>query len=40
MDFESSDAITSLFESEEYAALIPARDQRFSKMNILLTHAM
>ena len=40
MDFESNEAITNLFESEEYAALIPVRDQGFIEMNILSTHEM
>lgn len=40
MDFDSDDAITAMFESEDYAALIPARDRGFSEMNILLTHEM
>ena len=40
MDFDSDEAITALFESEEYAALIPIRDQGFAEMNILLTHGM
>ena len=40
MDFDSDEAITALFESDEYAALIPVRDQGFAEMNILLTHEM
>ena len=40
MDFDSDEAITGLFESDEYAALIPVRDQGFTEMNILLTHEM
>ena len=40
MDFDSDEAITELFESDEYAELIPMRDQGFAEMNILLTHAM
>ena len=40
MDFDSAEAITSMFESEEYAALVPARDRGFAEMNILLTHEM
>jgi uncharacterized protein (DUF1330 family) len=40
MDFESSDAISKLFDSEEYASLVPARDQGFSEMNILVTRGM
>ena len=40
MDFDSDETITKLFESDEYAALIPMRDQGFAEMNILLTHEM
>jgi uncharacterized protein (DUF1330 family) len=40
MDFDSDEAITALFESDEYAALVPMRDQGFAEMNILLTHRM
>jgi uncharacterized protein (DUF1330 family) len=40
MDFDSDEAITGLFESDEYAALIPVRDRGFTEMNILLTHEM
>lgn len=40
MDFDSDEAITTLFESDEYAALIPARDQGFTEMNILFAHEM
>jgi len=40
MDFDSDEKIIELFESDEYAALIPARGQGFKEMNILLTHAM
>ena len=40
MDFDSDDAITRLFESDEYAPLIPVRDKGFAEMNILLTHEM
>ena len=40
MDFDSDEAITELFESDEYAALIPMRDQGFTEMNILLTNEM
>ena len=40
MDFDSDEAITALFESDEYAALIPVRDQGFAEMNILLTHEL
>ena len=40
MDFDSAAAITAMFESDEYAALIPMRDRGFAEMNILLTHEM
>ena len=40
MDFNSMDAITRMFDSEDYAALIPVRDKGFSEMNIQLTHGM
>jgi uncharacterized protein (DUF1330 family) len=40
MDFDSADAITAMFESEDYAALIPMRDRGFAEMNILLTREM
>ena len=40
MDFESADAVTAMFESDEYGALIPVRDRGFEEMNILITHEM
>ena len=40
MEFDSTDAITGMFESNEYAALVPARDRGFAEMNILLTDEM
>ena len=40
VDFESGKTIAELFESEEYAALIPLRDQGFLEMDILSTHEM
>ncbi|MBT4099526.1 MAG: DUF1330 domain-containing protein [Gemmatimonadetes bacterium] len=40
MDFDSEDAITGMFESDDYAALVPVRDRGFSEMNILLTQEM
>ena len=40
MDFDSAEAITSMFESDDYAALVPVRDWGFSEMNILLTQQM
>ena len=40
MDFESADAVTATFESDEYRALVPVRDRGFAEMNILITHEM
>ena len=40
MDFDSADSISGMFESEDYAALVPVRDRGFSEMNILLTRDM
>ena len=40
MDFDSADAAESLFESDAYQALIPARDKGFAEMNILLAQGM
>ncbi len=40
MDFDSKDAVTSMFESDEYRALIPGRDRAFAQMNILLTQGL
>ena len=40
MDFDSDKAITTLFASDDYAALKPARDKGFAEMNILLSHEM
>ena len=40
MDFDSADAITTMFESDEYAALVAVRDRGFAEMNIQLTHEM
>ena len=40
MDFDSADAVTEMFESDAYAALVPARDRGFAEMNILLTRTM
>ncbi len=40
MDFESEAAISNMFESQEYAALVPARDRGFTEMNILVTGEM
>ncbi|OIO53775.1 MAG: hypothetical protein AUJ55_13265 [Proteobacteria bacterium CG1_02_64_396] len=40
MDFDSVEAITTMFASEQYTALIPMRDKGFSAMNILVTRNM
>ena len=40
MDFDSAETVTTLFESEEYAALIPTRDRGFAEMNIILTNEL
>ena len=40
MDFDSSDAIIGMFNSEAYAALVPIRDKGFKEMNIQLTQEM
>ena len=40
MDFDSAEAISAMFESDDYAALLPVRDRGFAEMNILLTHEM
>jgi uncharacterized protein (DUF1330 family) len=40
MDFDSADAVTEMFDSEEYAALVPVRNRGFAEMNILLTREM
>lgn len=40
MDFDSSDAVTELFESEAYADLITVRDKGFTEMNILVARDM
>ena len=40
MDFGSPEAITELFASDAYAALIPTRDTGFQEMNILMTRSM
>lgn len=40
MDFESADAVKTLFASDEYAELIPARDRGFAAMNIFLAQDM
>ena len=40
MDFDSAEAITTMFESDDYATLVPVRDRGFSEMNIQLTQEM
>ena len=40
MDFDSADAISGMFESEDYAALVPARNRGFTETNILLAGEM
>ena len=40
MDFDSADTITSMFESDEYKALVPVRDRGFADMNISLYQEM
>jgi uncharacterized protein (DUF1330 family) len=40
MDFDSVDSITEVFESAEYAALVPVRDRGFLDMTILVTEEM
>lgn len=40
MDFESADAVTELFESDDYAALVAVRDRGFKEMNILVAQEM
>ena len=40
MDFDSADAISSMFESDEYQALVQARDEGFAEMNIMLSQEM
>ena len=34
------EVFTGMFESEDYAALVPVRDRGFSEMNIVLTREM
>lgn len=40
MDFDSADAITEMFASEAYAALLPVRDKGFAELNILIASDM
>lgn len=37
MDFEDAATIRALFDSDEYQALIPVRNEGFSDMNIYIT---
>lgn len=36
MEFKSADAIKAMFESNDYAELIPVRNKGFAEMNILI----
>ena len=40
MDFDSSDSVTAVLESDDYAALVPVRDRGFTEMNIMLADEM
>jgi uncharacterized protein (DUF1330 family) len=40
MDFESAEALTDLFASDAYQALIPDRDKGFSSVDILVTETL
>ena len=40
MDFPSVDAVTAMFDSDAYQALVPTRDRGFCEMNILVTASM
>lgn len=40
MDFPSAQAVTDLFASDAYAALVPTRDKGFKAMNILVGQPM
>ena len=40
MDFDSADEVAGMFESEDYAALVPVRDKGFAAMSIQLTREM
>ena len=37
MDFENAEAITDVFASDDYQALVADRDKAFSKLEILVT---
>ena len=40
MDFESAEAITEMFDSDDYKALVETRDRGFTEMNILVAQEM
>jgi uncharacterized protein (DUF1330 family) len=40
MDFDSADTISAMFESADYASLIPVRDRGFAEINIQLAQEM
>ena len=40
MDFASPEVISSLFDSADYHALLPLREQGFSEMSILVTQGL
>lgn len=40
MDFESADVIDQLFKSDDYQALVAARDKGFKQMNIMIASDM
>ena len=40
MDFESADAVTEMFSSDDYAALVPVRDKGFVEMNIQIAREL
>jgi uncharacterized protein (DUF1330 family) len=40
MDFENAEALTNLFASDAYQALIPDRDKGFSTIDILITETL
>ena len=40
MDFAAADAVAAMFDSDDYRALVPARDKGFTEMNILIAEGM
>lgn len=40
MDFPSEQAVSELFSSKAYQAIVPAREKGFSEMNILITEGV